>query len=103
MSTSTPQEEPEQHTDRATKKQERNAMVFSIIAVVVIFLLASPCICYFGAGLFQGVHTLRTGNSTNPARQGYQKQGVDWRGQYKRPERYNRKFDKPAKESPKSE
>ncbi len=80
--------------ERTVVKQERSALVFSIISVVVILLIASPCLCYFGAGLFQGVHILRTGQQTNPAREGYQRQGADWRGKYKRPERYNRKFNK---------
>ena len=80
---------------RATERQERGALVFSIIAVMTILVISSPCVCYFGAGLFQGVSTLRTGQQNNPARQGFERQKADWRGNYKRPERYNRTFERP--------
>tara|TARA_B100000686_G_C16461480_1_gene797341 strand:- start:62 stop:400 length:339 start_codon:yes stop_codon:yes gene_type:complete len=93
MSTEEHEETPREQGTRATQKEERNSAIFSIISVLVILLIASPCICYFGAGLFQGVHILRTGQQNNPARQGFQKQGADWRGKYQRPERYNRRFD----------
>ena len=88
-----PDEAPPVQRERATQKEERNSAIFSILSVLLILLIASPCLCYFGAGLFQGVHILRTGQQNNPARQGFQKQGADWRGKYQRPERYNRRFD----------
>lgn len=100
---STPSSSPNQDDvqpeldERAVARQERGALIFSIVAVIMILVIASPCLCYFGAGLFQGVNILRTGQQNNPARQGYQRQGADWRGNYKRPERYNRKFE-PTKE-----
>ena len=101
MSTQQHDDTPHEPTTRATKKEERNSAIFSIASVLLILLIASPCICYFGAGLFQGVHILRTGQQNNPARQGFQKQGADWRGKYQRPERYNRRFEEaPATSAP---
>ena len=67
----TPQEPPTSvppNTDKAPLKQERSAALIALLATAVILVAGSPCICYLGLGLFQGIHALRTGNYDNPAR-----------------------------------
>ena len=83
--------------EREDATQERGALIVSILAVVVILVVGSPCICYFGIGLFQGIHTLQTGQQHNPARQTLRKK------QYERDSKYDRTFQKPSeRESPPS-
>lgn len=100
--TSSPPLPPERDDDDQAPRQERGALIVTLVAVLVVCLVGAPCFCYFGAGLFQGIHVLRTGQDLNPARQGFKRQGVDWRGDYKRPARYDRRFEPGETESNKS-
>ncbi len=64
---------------------ERGALLVTIVTVVLISLIGFPCFCYFGAGLFQGVFFLDSGNYVNPARSRETRQGRD--------PKYDRHFD----------
>lgn len=55
-------------TAEEAPREERGALIFMIVALAIVALFGAPCCCYFGAGLFQGVNSLRTGQYTNPAR-----------------------------------
>jgi len=75
--------------DRAAQpKQERGALVMTLVTVAIIAVVGAPCFCYFGIGLFHGVHVLQTGQQVNPARQPIRKK------QQKRDPKYNRTFDR---------
>ena len=65
--------------------EERGALVFTIVAVFVILLIGSPCICYFGAGLAHGLFVLDSGDYVNPAR--------SREHNMQRDPKYDRKFD----------
>lgn len=80
----------------AEGKQERGALLFSLMTIVLIAVIGAPCFCYFGAGLFHGVHILRTGHQVNPARQTLRK------SQKKRDPKYNRTFPRAAESTPAS-
>jgi hypothetical protein len=72
-------------TTKNTGESERGATVLAVVTVVLIALVGSPCFCYFGIGLAQGVFFLDSGQYVNPAR-----------GQEKRLQRdpkYDRRFD----------
>lgn len=64
-----------------------------VVALVVIALLAAPCCCYFGAGIFFGINELRTGQYKNPARN-------PTSAPNRRDPRYDRQWDKPAPGTP---
>lgn len=83
------QESPKGGEARAAEpKQERGALVMTLVTVAIIAVVGAPCFCYFGIGLFHGVHVLQTGQQVNPARQPIRKK------QQKRDPKYNRTFDK---------
>ena len=71
--------------NRNTGESERGATVLAVVTVVLIALVGSPCFCYFGIGLAQGVFSLDSGNYVNPAR-GQKKHML-------RNPKYDRKFD----------
>jgi len=76
------------------KKQERGAMLMTVVTIVVIAVVGAPCFCYFGIGLFQGIHILRTGQGNNPARQSLHEQPNRRGGTYKRDPKYDPKHKK---------
>ena len=69
-------------------KQERGAVWIAIVTVILISVVGAPCFCYFGFGLVQGIHTLQSGESHNPARQ---RRGAP----YKRAPRHERVYPSP--------
>lgn len=84
------EQENDEHGERAAqpKKQERGALLMTLVTVAIIAVVGAPCFCYFGIGLFHGVHVLQTGQQVNPARQPMHKK------RQLRDPRYNRTFDK---------
>ncbi len=91
-------------TDKEEAKQERGALLVTLATAAVIAVVGAPCFCYFGIGLFQGVHVLHTGQTTNPARQtqrgkNYQRP-AQYERSYKRPTKYDRTFDASGEPTP---
>ena len=79
-------QEPEQHTDK--KRNDLGGSIFALVAVVIILVAGSPCICYFGSGLFSGFSQFQTGRYKNPVR-GQKNE------KYVRPDKFRRSYDKP--------
>ena len=51
-----------------TKRSDLGGFIFAVVAVVIILVAGSPCICYFGSGLFSGFTQFQTGRYKNPVR-----------------------------------
>lgn len=77
-------EEPE----KDARRSELGATLVAGVAVVLILVMGSPCICYLGAGFFVGLKQFQSGEYNNPARTRKKK--------YTRDPKYDRKFPRPA-------
>ena len=82
----TPEDNPREVSSKEQRRQEGGALLITIVIGVIVLVAGAPCFCYFGLGLFQGVHVLRSGNPNNPARTPPRDR------HYKRPAKYDRVF-----------